>query len=125
MRLLATLPKLLQKYSKYFGVQKPRSLTQSRANWMPKYAFSTAAAATETKERIFKLLKEFQAVEKEKLSASDETAKFSDLGIDSLDTVEFLLMVEDEFQIEIPDEQSQDMKTIQDVIKYVSKHTTQ
>lgn len=45
-----------------------------------------------------------------------------DLGADSLDIVELVMEIEDEFDMEIPDEEIEKMNTVQDVISYVAKH---
>lgn len=42
-----------------------------------------------------------------------------DLGADSLDTVELIMAFEEEFEVEIPDEEAQKIKTVQDVIDYI------
>ena len=44
-----------------------------------------------------------------------------DLGADSLDTVEMVMAFEEEFNIEIPDEDAEKIKTVQDAIDYISK----
>ena len=44
-----------------------------------------------------------------------------DLGADSLDTVELIIALEEEFNIEIPDEDAEKMKTVGDVIKYIEE----
>ncbi|MCQ2450981.1 MAG: acyl carrier protein [Clostridia bacterium] len=49
-----------------------------------------------------------------------ETKIVDDLGADSLDVVEMLMSVEDEFEVEIPDEKIEDLKTIGDVVDYIS-----
>jgi len=47
-------------------------------------------------------------------------AKFiEDLGADSLDTVELIMALEEEFGIEVPDEQAEKLQSVGDVIKYV------
>ena len=49
-----------------------------------------------------------------------EDASFvDDLGADSLDTVELIMALEEEFDIEIPDEDAQKIKTVKDVIEYI------
>ena len=49
-----------------------------------------------------------------------EDASFvDDLGADSLDTVELIMAFEEEFDIEIPDEDAQKIKTVTDVIEYI------
>ena len=51
-------------------------------------------------------------------------AKFiEDLGADSLDTVELVMAREEEFGIEVPDEQAEKLQSVGDVIKYVEENT--
>jgi len=51
-----------------------------------------------------------------------DTASFiDDLGADSLDTVELVMALEEEFSIEIPDEDAEKMKTVGDAIKYIEE----
>lgn len=50
-------------------------------------------------------------------------AKFiDDLGADSLDTVELVMALEEEFAIEIPDEDAEKITTVQDAIAYITEH---
>ncbi len=51
-----------------------------------------------------------------------DTRIAEDLGADSLDVVEMLMSVEDEFGIEIPDEAIEDLKTIGNVVEYIEKN---
>ncbi len=50
-----------------------------------------------------------------------ETSLKDDLGADSLDAVEIVMAVEEEFGIEIPDEEAQKIVTVKDIVDYVSK----
>ncbi len=51
-------------------------------------------------------------------------AKFvDDLGADSLDVVELIMKFEEEFDIEIPDEDAEKLQTIQDAVTYIEEHT--
>ena len=51
------------------------------------------------------------------------TASFiDDLGADSLDIVEMVMKMEEEFGIEIPDEEAEKIKTVNDVIQYIKTH---
>jgi acyl carrier protein len=51
------------------------------------------------------------------------TASFiDDLGADSLDIVELVMKMEEEFGIEIPDEEAEKIKTVGDVIQYITSH---
>ena len=45
-----------------------------------------------------------------------------DLGADSLDTVELVMAFEEAFDIEIPDEDAEKIKTVQDAVDYIGKH---
>jgi len=50
-------------------------------------------------------------------------AKFiDDLGADSLDTVELVMALEEEFEIEIPDEDAEKISTVRDAIAYIREH---
>ncbi len=53
-----------------------------------------------------------------------ESSSFSnDLGADSLDVVEFVMAVETEFKIQIPDEEAAKLLTVGDAVKYIDAHT--
>ena len=45
-----------------------------------------------------------------------------DLGADSLDIVELVMAMEEEFEVEIPDEEAENIKTVQDAINYITTH---
>lgn len=52
-----------------------------------------------------------------------ETASFvNDLGADSLDVVEFVMAVEQEFEISIPDSETANLTTVGDAVKYIEEH---
>jgi len=52
-----------------------------------------------------------------------QTASFvDDLGADSLDTVELVMAFEEAFEIEIPDEDAEKIRTVQDAVDYIGKH---
>jgi acyl carrier protein len=52
----------------------------------------------------------------------NESSFVDDLGADSLDTVELVMALEDEFACEIPDEQAEKIKTVQQAMDYVSSN---
>ncbi len=52
-----------------------------------------------------------------------EASFIDDLGADSLDTVELVMALEEEFDLEIPDDQAEQIKTVGDAIKYVETAT--
>ena len=59
-------------------------------------------------------------VEREKLT--NEASFIEDLGADSLDIVELVMEFEKEFNIDIPDEDAEKLRTVQDAIAYIDKH---
>ncbi len=52
-----------------------------------------------------------------------EASFIDDLGADSLDTVELVMALEEGFDIEIPDEDAEQIKTVNDAIKYIESHS--
>ena len=63
----------------------------------------------------------------DKLGVEEESIKseahfVNDLGADSLDTVELIMEFEEEFGIEIPDEEAENITTISSAIKYIDEH---
>ena len=71
-------------------------------------------------EKIATLLADQLDVDPDDLTP--ETRIIEDLGADSLDVVEFLMAAEDEFEVEIPDESIEGMKTIGDVVNYIQNN---
>ena len=68
-------------------------------------------------ERVKKIVIEHLGVDEEKVT---ETASFiDDLGADSLDTVELVMAFEEEFEIEIPDEEAEKIATVEDAVNYI------
>lgn len=51
-----------------------------------------------------------------------ETDFVNDLGLDSLDTVELMMILEDKFSVHIPDEDAMKIKTVGDAVDYIVKH---
>ena len=52
-----------------------------------------------------------------------ESSFMDDLGADSLDTVELVMALEEEFDIEIPDEDAEKIQTVNDAIEYITEHS--
>ncbi len=72
---------------------------------------------SETAARVKEIIAQELGVEQEKVT---EDASFvEDLGADSLDTVELVMAFEEEFGIEIPDEDAEQMQTVGDAISYL------
>ena len=59
----------------------------------------------------------------EKDTITPETNIMEDLGADSLDVVDMLMSLEDEFDVEIPDEEIEKMRTVAEVVAYIEEHT--
>ncbi len=71
-------------------------------------------------EKITKILAEQLDVDEETINADTRIAE--DLNADSLDVVELLMAVESEFDLEIPDEAIESLKTVGDVVDYIQEH---
>ena len=71
-------------------------------------------------ERVKKIVVEHLGVDEAKVT---ENASFvDDLGADSLDTVELVMALEEEFECEIPDEEAEKITSVQQAIDYVKAH---
>ncbi|WP_041643871.1 acyl carrier protein [Mahella australiensis] len=51
-----------------------------------------------------------------------ESSFIDDLGADSLDIVELIMALEEEFDMEIPDEEAENLTTVNDVVEYIKSH---
>jgi acyl carrier protein len=79
-----------------------------------------AASRDEVFERIREVLAERLSVEESDVT---EEANFQeDLGADSLDLVEMIMELEDQFGIKIPDEDAQQIQTVGQAVEYVTSH---
>lgn len=69
-----------------------------------------------------------KAIIADKLSVNEEEITMEstfvdDLGADSLDIVELIMALEEELEVEIPDEDAEGFKTVGDVVEYITEHT--
>ena len=71
-------------------------------------------------EKVVEMLASQLNLEKAKLVPNARLIE--DLGADSLDMVEMLMLVEEEFGISIPDEDAMNLKTVEDIVKYIEEH---
>ena len=71
-------------------------------------------------DRVKKIIVDQLGVEEE--TVTPEASFVDDLGADSLDTVELVMALEEEFGIEIPDEDAEKIATVQDAIGYIRGH---
>jgi len=80
-----------------------------------------AEAKTAVAEKIKQIISEQLGVDEGEVTPS---ASFvDDLGADSLDTVELVMAFEEAFEIEISDEDAEKIRTVQDALDYIGKHS--
>ena len=73
--------------------------------------------STEIPAKVKDVIVEQLGVDPERVKA--EASFIDDLGADSLDIVELVMAMEEEFEIEIPDEEAEKLKTVKDVASYL------
>jgi acyl carrier protein len=82
---------------------------------------ATGEKLKEITEKVKQIISEQLGVEEGEVTSS---ASFvDDLGADSLDTVELVMALEEHFDIEIPDDAAEKIRTVQDAIDYIEKHS--
>lgn len=74
----------------------------------------------EIQEKVTSIVSEQMGVDKAEISR--ETSFVNDLNADSLDTVELVMEFEDEFEMSIPDEEAEKIKTVGQAIDYIAEH---
>ena len=73
-------------------------------------------------ERVIDIVCEQMGASRDKISP--ETSFIQDLGADSLDTVELVMEFEDEFDLNIPDEDAERIQTVADAVKYIKENVS-
>ena len=76
--------------------------------------------SSSVEERVKKLICEQLGVKEDEVN--DDASFVEDLGADSLDTVELVMALEEEFETEIPDEEAEKITTVREAIDYVLAH---
>ena len=71
-------------------------------------------------EKVKSIIVEQLGVEADEVTM--EASFTDDLGADSLDIVELVMAMEEEFEVEIPDEEAENIKTVGDAINYINTH---
>ena len=71
-------------------------------------------------ERVRKIICEQLGVKEEEVK--DDASFVEDLGADSLDNVELVMALEEEFETEIPDEDAEKITTVREAIDYINQH---
>jgi acyl carrier protein len=78
-------------------------------------------ASTSVEKRVKEIIVEQLGVSEDEVVP--EASFIDDLGADSLDTVELVMALEEEFDIEIPDEEAEKIRTVQDAISYIQENS--
>ena len=76
--------------------------------------------AEDTEKKVIEIVSEQLGVSADEIKS--ETSFVNDLGADSLDTVELVMEFEDEFDINIPDEDAEKIQTVGEAVKYIKEH---
>ena len=74
----------------------------------------------DTVEKVRKIIVEQLGVDADEVTI--EASFVDDLGADSLDTVELVMAFEEEFDLEIPDEEAEKIAKVQDAVSYIDSH---
>lgn len=74
-------------------------------------------------ERVQKIIAEQLSVSDDQVTA--EASFVDDLGADSLDTVELVMALEEEFETDIPDEEAEKIVKVQDAVNYIKSNTSE
>lgn len=79
-----------------------------------------------TNDEIFSKVKDLVSkhLNIDEKEVTKEASFIEDLGADSLDTVELIMSFEEEFNIEIPDEDAESIKTVDNVVEYIQKNAS-
>ena len=71
-------------------------------------------------EKVQKIISDQFDLDVEKIT--EDTLLVEDLDADSLDLVDLVMSFEDEFQLEVPDEEIENIKTVGDIVNYIEEH---
>ncbi|KJA29152.1 hypothetical protein HYPSUDRAFT_32517 [Hypholoma sublateritium FD-334 SS-4] len=114
-----SLSRLLPRVATLTRVTRTTQTLQTR--WVPRAMYSAGGALSRETitSRILETLKGYEKVDPAKLTVTSSFEK--DLGLDSLDAVEVMMAVEEEFSIEIPDAEADEIHTVEQAIDYIAK----
>ncbi len=76
--------------------------------------------ATNIEARVKSIIADQLGVSEDEIKP--ESSFIEDLGADSLDIVELVMAMEEEFEVEIPDEEAENIKTVGDALNYINTH---
>ncbi|CAO3597309.1 unnamed protein product [Absidia cylindrospora] len=97
------------------------TLYRSAAPSFIRFYSAGALSQTDIESRVLDILKGFDKIDQSKVALD---ANFvTDLGLDSLDTVEVVMAIEEDFSVEIPDKEADDIKTPRQAVDYISQRS--
>ena len=76
--------------------------------------------AASVEQRVKEIICEQLGVSEDQVTP--QASFIEDLGADSLDIVELVMAMEEEFEVEIPDEEAENIKTVADAVNYINTH---
>ena len=88
-------------------------------SWVDLASLEEGPIVASVEERVIEIVCENLGVNKEQVTRS--TSFIEDVGADSLDIVELVMELEEEFEITIPDEEAEKIKTVGEAIDYIEK----
>ena len=80
-----------------------------------------SSSSSSIRDKVIDIVCEQMGANREKVT--EETSFINDLGADSLDTVELVMEFEDEFDLNIPDEDAEKIQTVGDAVGYIENHS--
>jgi len=109
--------------SRYFSIYKGVSevFRPVAVQGVRHYAELPDLTFAQIEERVLGVLKLFDKVNPDKLTL--DSSFINDLGLDSLDVVEIVMAIEDEFALEIPDNHAEKLSTPKDLVEYIADKT--
>ena len=72
-------------------------------------------------DEVREILAEQLDVDKDSIEMNSQLAE--DLGADSLDAIDIVMTIEDQYAIEVPDENIENMKTVEDIVSFIESNT--
>ncbi|KAG8145410.1 hypothetical protein E2320_011951 [Naja naja] len=100
------------------GVQQLPAPARRRPPWVRGYSDAPTLTLKSIHDQVLYVLKLYDKIDPEKLTAEAHFMK--DLGLDSLDQVEIIMAMEDEFGFEIPDAAAEKLMSPQDIMDYIA-----
>ena len=86
-----------------------------------KYLIAEVLEVKKVFDKIKKIIVEQLGIDEDKVTM--DASFIDDLGADSLDMVELIMAIEEEFEIEVPEEEAENIVTVSDAINYISAKT--